>query len=394
MLDTTVCFIARTDFESKPGGDTVQWQMYDRAARGAGLKTTAWFDDSPVPRADVFHAFNVDRPLEPYPKLVQVKRLGAPFILSTIHHPHEWLARFRRLQPPSGVLGKLLYRSPIGRSVPISEAAREAAMLVLHGRLTRLGDLVPNWIKRVRWLLASAERLALLAEAEAAYLRTDFGCEVRPAQSLILPNWVEEVGAPSAAAPRLFAELPEAPVIVVGRIEPRKNSLRICRLADVARRHVVFIGRPHPGENAFFEAFREALRRSRYARWIPGAQRAEMAQFYCHASFLLNASLVEVSPLVDIEALAFGCPIATTKYALHHGLLPPNTPLCEPYDDQSILERLRWRPHRLQPRHVVDGEKCKHDLVGTYLDLAQSTRSAVRTAQPASGLRDAAATSR
>ena len=29
----TVCFIARRDFESRPGGDTVQWRMYDRAAR-------------------------------------------------------------------------------------------------------------------------------------------------------------------------------------------------------------------------------------------------------------------------------------------------------------------------------------------------------------------------
>jgi glycosyltransferase involved in cell wall biosynthesis len=374
MAGTTVCFIARMDFESKPGGDTIQWDMYDRAAREAGLRTTTWFDDSPIPKADMFHALNIDRPLELYPKLVRVKQLGIPFILGTVHHPNEWLARFRRFQPPTGFLGKLLYRSPLGRSVPASEFAREAVMLVMQRRLTHLGDLVPSWIKRVKWLLANADRIALLTQEEGAYIQKDFAYNVRPEQALVLPNWVEGAGEGSIEKPELFNELPEAPVIVVGRIEPRKSVLRICRSAEVAQRHVVFIGRPHPSETVFAEAFRQAILDSRYCRWICGVPRREMARFYCHSSFLLNASLVEVSPLVDIEALAFGCPIATTKYALHHALLPPNTPLCEPYDDQDILERLRWRPDRLEPTHVVDPQECKRDLVQTYLDLAHRSR--------------------
>ena len=95
-----------------------------------------------------------------------------------------------------------------------------------------------------------------------------------------------------------------------------------------------------------------------------------MAAFYRHSSFLLNASLLEVSPLVDIEALQFGCPVTTTKYALHHDLLPPRTPVCDPYDDGSIVDRLRWRPARLPPGSPVDGERCKQDLVETYRVLS------------------------
>ncbi len=137
MPHPTICFVASSHIESSPGGDTVQWRMYDRAAREAGLKTRTWFDNSPVPQADVVHAFNVDRPLGIYPKLVQAKRLGIPVILSTIHHPHEWLARARRFEPPAGVLGRLLCRSPVGRSVPFTEAARELAMLVRGRRLPK-----------------------------------------------------------------------------------------------------------------------------------------------------------------------------------------------------------------------------------------------------------------
>ena len=368
----TVCFVARADFESKPGGDTVQWHMYERAAREAGLSVTTWFDDAPMPRADVFHAFNIDRPLELYPKLTEVARRRHPFMLSAIHHPHAWLARFRRFEPPTGVFGRWLYRSPIGRSVTASEAAREVAILFQQRRLTHLGDLRPCWMERVRRLLTAAARVAFLSRAEATHVRADLGYDVPPMQALVLPNWAEGLGEASTAAPPLFGQLSEAPVIVVGRIEPRKNSLRICRLAEVARRHVVFVGRPHPGERGFVEAFRRATRASRYARWIPGVSRSEMAPFYSHGSFLLNASFVEVSPLVDIEALAFGCPIVTTRYALHHEWLPPHTPVCEPYDDDSILEWLDWRPERARAQPVVDAERCRQALVDTYRELARA----------------------
>jgi hypothetical protein len=80
-----------------------------------------------------------------------------------------------------------------------------------------------------------------------------------------------------------------------------------------------------------------------------------------------------VSPLVDLEALALGCPVSTTIYAMHHQLLPPDTPVCDPYDDRSILDRLQWRPGRLQPRQLVNPEICAQRLVDTYLALAHAS---------------------
>ena len=368
MPRRTVCFVARQDFESKPGGDTVQWLMYDRAARVAGWDVVTWFDDAPMPEADVLHAFNVDRPLELYPKLLEAKRRGIPFILSTIHHPHDWLRRFRRAEPPTGLLGRLLYRGPAGRSIAMSESIKEAAMLVAQRRIGRVRDLAPGWRARTTWLLDNAARIALLSYAEGAHVSRDFGYAFRPGQRLIVPNWAEGIGSASAAPPPPFSGLLEAPVLVVGRVEPRKNSVRICRLAGIARRHVVFVGRPHPSEGAFVTAFEHTARAHGYVRWIPGVARSEMASYYYHASFLLTAGLVEVSPLVDVEALALGCPIVTTRYAAHHELLP-DTPVCDPYDDDDILRWLAWRPVRGEPRGSVDADRCRHDLIGAYAAL-------------------------
>jgi glycosyltransferase involved in cell wall biosynthesis len=366
----TVCFVARRDFESAPGGDTMQWRMYDRVAREAGLRPTTWFDDSSIPPADVYHAFNVDRPLELFPKLAEVKRRGRPFILSTIHHPNEWLTKYYISRPSEAALGSLLYRSGLGRSMPARETIREIVTVARDRRIARFLTLIPGWRQRVRWLLTNADRIMLLTGSEATYIRTDFAYEIPRHQQVIVPNWSEGLGDASAGKPDAFAGLPEPPVLVVGRIEPRKASLRISQLAERARRHVVFVGPPLNGDGAFARAFHLAMQQSQYSRWIGGVPRSMLAALYRHSSFLLNASFIEVSPLVDVEALAVGCPVSTTMYAMHHQLLPSDTPLCDPYDDRSVLDRLQWRPSRLQPRQLVDREICAGRLVDTYLALA------------------------
>jgi glycosyltransferase involved in cell wall biosynthesis len=383
----TVCFVARGDFESTPGGDTMQWRTYERVAREAGLRPITWFDDSPIPPADVYHAFNVDRPLELYPKLVEVKRRGRPFILSTIHHPHEWLTKYYTSQPSVGALGSLLYRSALGRSMSARETIREIVTVGRDRRIARLRALIPSWRQRVRWLLRSADRIMLLTGSEASYVQTDFDYEIPGDQQVIVPNWSEGLGDASTGKPHAFAGLPEPPVLVVGRIEPRKGSLRISRLAERARRHVVFVGQPLHDKGAFARAFQVAVQRSQYSKWIAGVPRSMLAAFYRHSSFLLNVSFVEVSPLVDVEALALGCPVSTTKYAMHHQLLPPDTPVCDPYDDRSILDRLQWRPSRLPPRQLVDREMCARRLVDTYLTLARASNGSGDPASSQGGSR-------
>jgi glycosyltransferase involved in cell wall biosynthesis len=366
----TICFVARGDFETTPGGDTTQWRMYERVVREAGMRPVTWFDDSPIPPADVYHAFNVDRPLELYPKLAEIKRRDRPFILGTIHHPHAWLAKYYTSNTSAGALRSLVYGSALWRSALARETIREVVAVARDRRIARVRALTPDWRRRVRWLLGNADRIMLLTGSEATYLEKDFACEIAPDRQVIVPNWSEGVGDASADKPDAFAGLPEPPVLVVGRIEPRKGSLRISQLAERARRHVVFVGPPFNGNGAFARAFQAAVRGSQYSRWVAGVPRSTLAAFYRHSSFLLNGSFVEVSPMVDVEALAMGCPVSTTKYAMHHQLLPPETPICDPYDDDSILDRLQWRPDRRPPMHVVDRETCARRLVDTYLALA------------------------
>jgi len=372
MSNKTICFVARLDFLAKPGGDTIQWQMYEQAAREAGFRTLTWFKDEPIPDADVYHAFNIDRPLELYPRLKRVKQRRKPFVLSTIHHPHDWMNRFRKEHQQSDSTVMAIYRSICGGSAERMESIRELVVLAKQQRLARILDLWPRWISRIRWLLDKADTILLLSGREADFLKQDLGYQCDLDKMAIVPNWVEGISCDGIQMPAAVRGMPEPPVIVVGRMEARKNMLRICRLANRALRPLIFIGWPNPSESAYEAELRRSL--NSLIRWVPGVPREQMAGFYMHSSFLLNASYAEVSPLVDIEALMFGCPVATTRYALHHEYLPKDTPMCDAYDDQGILRLLGWRPPRLSPFYAVDSTECKSQLVAIYARLSEKSR--------------------
>lgn len=359
----TICFVARQDFVTKPGGDTVQWQMYDRAAQAAGWRTVAWFDDKPRPPADVYHAFNIDRPLELYPKLRQAREAGRPFVLSTIHHPNPWLEKFRTLHPPGGRMGALFYRSPVGRSVAAGESVKELARLIRQGRFGHLADLVPGWSSRVRWLLREASAVTLLAGAERPWLERDFGVAIEPARAVVLPNWVEGI---SAVAGPVDVEAARDAILVVARIEARKNVLQTARWLESAGLKTLFLGRPNPNEPDYAREFEQVVGGARHVRWVPGVPRETLAGFYGVGRTLLNASYVEVSPLVDIEALAQGCPVITTRYALHHELLPAGTPQVDPYHEASVIAAVRQPTARRAPKLVTDPGACREILLRCY----------------------------
>lgn len=361
-----ICFVARNDFLSKPGGDTVQFEMYARAVERAGWQALTWFEDGPRPEADVYHAFNIDRPLEIYPRLRKVKEANRPFVVSTIHHPHEWMVRLRKTYPPAGLAGRLIYGSRLGESVAATETVKEVVRLAVQRRLGRVRDLFPGWSHRISWILANAARVFVLSKAETDALSTDFGFLQDDGRVVVLPNWVEGIEGRSAGMDRRGDDRGDAPVLVVGRIEARKNGLVVCHAARRVGRPVIFLGRPNPNESGYVAAFERAVKESGCVEWIRGVGREELGNFYGQASFLLNASLVEVSPLVDIEALSFGCPVATTIYALHHEYLPEGTRRIDPYDVEEIIRILEWYPQPGEPINVVSADSCRQTLLQTY----------------------------
>jgi len=370
-MSLRICFVARNDFESKAGGDTVQYRIYDRTARLAGLTTLTWFDDRPLPDADVYHAFNIDRPLELYPKMRSVVARGRPFVISTIHHPNAWVEKYISIHSPGGPFARAVSGLPFASRTSIREPIKEVVRLFMQRRMNHVSELFPPWRSRIRWLLREAAKILVLSTEERLWLERDFGVATRDDRVAWVPNWVEGIERKPTQLESLSA-FSEAPVVVVGRIETRKNVLRVARLAEALNRPILFVGRANPNEAHYRQEFESIVKRGSYVHWIPGVPRDEMGAYYLNASFLLNASYVEVSPLVDIEAISFGCPVVTTSYALHHEILPACIPTVDPYDSGALSGVLRSRPSRIQPREVVDAAASQQQLLACYSETTRT----------------------
>lgn len=344
----------------------MQWKLYANVAREAGWKTIEWLDWGAMPKADIYHAFDIDKPFYIYPKLREVYRLGLPYILSTIHHPYEWVERFRRLYPPGGVMGKLLYRSIFGRNIASSETVKELFRVMQSRKLSRISFLVPGWKARVKWILSNAAEIWLLSTAEGEQIKKEIGSWGDAPQVRLVPNWVGGISSPGKAFDSATVNRARDAVLVVGRIEARKNCLGVAQIMEEARIKTLFLGRPNPNESRYSAELAKIVERSDYIDWVPGVPREEMQAHYRAARCLLNASYAEVSPMVDIEALASGCAVVTTLYALHHEFLPAFTPKVDPYNPGSIIERVRAVSILSRSLQVIDPEFCQREIIQAY----------------------------
>jgi glycosyltransferase involved in cell wall biosynthesis len=177
----------------------------------------------------------------------------------------------------------------------------------------------------VRKTLAEADMIIALSAAEAALVQELAGggtrCEV-------VPNPVD--AAPlQQADPRLFlrhatarwtVDLSRGFVLAVGRIEPRKNQLRlIAALADGPP--LVIIG--HDGDPDYAAACRGiAGPRVCFVERLDSAS-GLLASAYAACRLLAHVALGEGATMVALEGAAAGAPLLLSEHPAHRGYFGP-----------------------------------------------------------------------
>jgi glycosyltransferase involved in cell wall biosynthesis len=166
----------------------------------------------------------------------------------------------------------------------------------------------------------------------------------------------------------------DAPLVIVGRMDPRKGLPDAIRVAKATGRRLVIAGRigDQPDEKAWFE---EAVHRHCDGRQIqfigPVDDRQKQDLFAGAAAFLMPLHLSEAFGLVMIEAMACGCPvIGYNKYSVPEVVKEGiNGFLAE--DEADMVRKVG----RLGE---IDRRNCRRDfeerfaskvMVGRYLDL-------------------------
>ena len=122
--------------------------------------------------------------------------------------------------------------------------------------------------------------------------------------------------------------------IVVGRIEKGKNSIRI--LDFVAKNYpdksLIFVGAVNKFHIFFYLKFLFSIVRHKNIRYFGFMNRDRTLHLISQSEILLNLSLKEVSPLVDLEGISCGTKILTTKQSFTHLVNDNDVVFASPYN--------------------------------------------------------------
>lgn len=290
----------RSSALTKMGGDIVQIRESAKSLRKLGIEVEECIGPpkkAQIQSCDLGHLWNIDQLPECVKVAKQFRSLGKRFVLSTIHHSFEHMRCVQRSE------NRVLRAIPF----PIYRSIKDFARQVRDRNLSL--DLVKCLLayeSSARDLIHSADETICLSRAESRWLETDF--QLESFHPHVVSNGVDRLEDATEEPPQGR----QSRIIISGRIEPRKNQLRIAAaLADV-KVPVIFAGAAGPA--SYMKAFLKMIANLQHVTYAGALSHHELMELYRRSRFSLSASLAEVQSLVDLEAAARGCMIACSSH--------------------------------------------------------------------------------
>ena len=328
-MQIAVDFVIRPDWESKPGGDSLQLKETVQALqqRGVTCRVIASSPPGEPSNADVLHVFNVERANESLQLLsgLQSGRRRLPLVLSSIYQPKEQIL--------DG-----LARSPSLRDRAIAALARKDRYDLLESAKASYRLLRSRtWPGPDFWQLEQASRKKLVERCSAVVVLGDRERDLLRANYDILSN--KRVVTVPNGIPRLSLPPTSARgdgAVCVGRVEPRKNQLFAAKVALTAGVRLDFIGLPNPNYPGYSAALKQLVQRNPGRLSWCALSHAETLARIAGARVCLSTSWSEVLPLVDFEAVQMGAALLTTSRSCsseHLPEMPPSVRYLDPLSD-------------------------------------------------------------
>ena len=315
-----VAYFVRGNHETKGGGDLVQMRSTAEALRRHGVEVEMITD--PTARLDGFdlvHLFNSPWFAETIAFLDSAQTQRKPVVLSTIFWPKAELTFGVREDGPLGAVLRLLGRR---RTLAAFDAATRAATRALP----RSG------VALERRLFAGADLLMPNSEGEERELERVY--RLPPQRYRVVRNAIDAA---------LFSAEPSAHrkpyVLSIGRIEHRKNTLKLIETCRAIGTHLVLIGDYDEDDGYSRQCLRLAGDAGfEHRRSVP---QSELLPSYYEAAVYAQVSWYETPGLATMEAACGGCSIVTTDRGSTREYFGDLVEYCDPWSAESIESALR-----------------------------------------------------
>jgi glycosyltransferase involved in cell wall biosynthesis len=317
-----VLFQSREDLFRNPGGDTVQLLKTKEYLEKLGISIDVSLDPEAELRGyDLIHLFDNSRV---YRHLKNAKDRGKVVALSPIYWDVGEMDRerfaestvkrwARRLLSLNNLFSAKLYNYLL-RKGKVSEGYRE-------------NDL----IEKQRYVLENADLLLPNSTAEMDLIQKEF--QVTTAYRII-PNAVEPIFRDAKPDHFISSYRVHDFILCVGRIEFRKNQLRLLQALRDISTPIVFIG--HQPDWSYYRRCRNVAQGN--ALFLGGIQQSELPSAYSAAKVYAQPSWFETPGLSCLEAAAAGCNLVVTSRGSTREYFGEYAWYCEPNNPHSIRE--------------------------------------------------------
>ena len=321
---------ARSDFFTKPGGDTVQLQKSIKYLLEIGVKVDISTDiHCKSDKYDLIWLFNLDRPLETYMQLINAKENGKKTILSSIHHPHSYIelheryARRGLIKLFNRIIPGMDNRELIKNIWRIAQYKLDSSVLKTQ--------LVHSYFEQQKFVVNNVNAVIALSNGEKSSIEKYLDTKLD--NCYIIPNGVDFTLSP-------LNNYDKKGVLSIGRIESRKNQISLIKALKDDNIELTFVGKVNPNHKAYTKDFLKAVASRKNTTFIPGLSHKDVlslaGKFKVHAL----VSWFEVLPLVDFEAAVAGCNIVTTKAGYSKDYFADNAYYVEPSSMEDIRENI------------------------------------------------------
>lgn len=350
-----VLFYIRENHEQVKGGDLIQLHSTAEALRAKGVRVDLSSDPKlNLKSYNVVHIFNSPRFEETVKFAKNAQDQHIPLAFSTIYWSKDELA--------VGIANSAkvrLVRTLLGPT--ITKAIWKRA------KQRELKRQQPNVYELERWLFANSDILLPNSHGEMREIEKNFGLKNLPYTTV--RNAIKEDN---------FATIPaknrKPYVLSVGRVENRKNTLKLIQSCIKLGYSLVLIGGYDP-KDPYTQKCLTLAKKHGFSH-IPNLDPKELLPYFYEAKVHAMVSWYETPGLATMEAACGGCSIVTTDRGSTREYFDDLVNYCDPFSQKSIenaLQKAMSAPSSFTLRSKILSEytwdKAADDTLRGYQEL-------------------------
>jgi glycosyltransferase involved in cell wall biosynthesis len=222
-------------------------------------------------------------------------------------------------------------------AVSLMLSGKRPKFLTIHGHMARIAEISGARFPSYYWLASTLEAM-VVKRADAVVALTHYTkqrVEQHARCTYVIPNAVDE------AFLRVNNQAQEMLALCVANVHVWKRQIELMEALDGLPEHqkpqLVFLGRSSTSD--YGVRFREAVSaRSGWCQYEGNASREQLRDWLARASFVILPSIEDNCPMVALEAMAAGVPVAASNIGGIPDLVHPGKTgeLFDPQDPARI----------------------------------------------------------